>query len=46
MIVGEDVYQLPYEDIKTVIRNHSRLAMKKGRGSQPMANTSSSNLSI
>ena len=24
MIVGEDVYQLPYEDIKTVFRNHSR----------------------
>ena len=46
MIVGGDVYQLPYEDIKNVFRNHSRVARKKGRGSQLMASTSSSNLSI
>jgi len=31
MIVGGDIYQLPYEDIKTVFRNHSREARKKGR---------------
>ena len=39
LLAGVDIYQLPYEDIKTVIRNHSRLAMKKGRGSQPMVST-------
>jgi len=46
MITGGDVYQLPYEDIKMVFRNHSKIARKKGRGSQPMVSTSSSNLSI
>ena len=46
MLAGGDIYQLPYEDIKIVFRNHSRLARKKGRGSQPMASTSSSNSSI
>ena len=46
MIARGDVYQLSYEDIKTIFRNHSRAAKKKGRGSQPMASTSSSNLSI
>ena len=46
MIVGGDIYQLPYEDIKTIFRNHSRATRKKGRGSQPMTNSSSSNPSI
>jgi len=46
MITGGDIYQLPYEDIKTVFRNHSRATRKKGRGSQHMASTSSSNSSI
>ena len=46
MIVGVDVYQLPYEDIKIVFRNHSRAAKKKGRGSQPLVSPSSSNSSI
>jgi len=46
MIVGGDIYQLPYEDIKTVFSNHSRATRKKGRGSQPMTSTSSSNSSI
>jgi len=41
-----DIYQLSYEDIKIVFRNHSRAARKKGRGSQPIASTSSSNSSI
>ena len=45
-LAGGDIYQLPYEDINTVFRNHSRETRKKGRGSQPMASTSSSNLSI
>jgi len=30
---GGDIYQLPYEDIKTVFRNNSRVAKKKRRGS-------------
>ena len=46
MIVGGDVYQVPYEDIKIVFRNHSRATKKNGRGSQPMASTPSSNSSI
>ena len=46
LLVGGDIYQLPYEDIKTVFRNHSRTARKKGRGSQPMVNPSFSNSSI
>ena len=41
-----DIYKLPYEDIKTVFRNHSRAARKRGRGSQPIASTSSSNSSL
>jgi len=46
LLAGGDIYQLSYEDIKTIFRNHSRVAKKKGRGSQPKANTSSSNSSI
>jgi len=46
LLVGGDIYQLPYEDIKIVFRNHSRAVMKKSRGSQPVVNTSSSNSSI
>jgi len=39
MIAGGDVYQLTYEDIKTLFGNHSREDRKKGRGSQRMAST-------
>ena len=46
LLMGGDIYQLPYEDIKIIFRNHSRAAIKKGRGSQPMVSTSSSNSSI
>jgi len=46
MIAGGDFYQLPYEDINTIFRNNYKVARKKGRGNQPMASTSSSNLSI
>jgi len=46
LLAGGDIYQLSYEDIKTGFRNHSREAKKKGRGSQPIAGTSSSNSSI
>lgn len=41
-----DIYQLPYDDIKTMFRNHSRSARKRGRGSQPLASTSSSSSSL
>ena len=43
---GGDNYKLSYEDIKNVFRNHSRAAIKKARGSEPIANTSSSSSSI
>ena len=46
LLAGGDIYQLPYDDIKSMFRNHSRESRKKGRGSQPIANTSSSNSSI
>ena len=46
LLARGDIYQLPYEDIETVFRNHSRAARKRGRGSQPMANTSSSSSSL
>ena len=46
LLARGDIYKLSYEDIKTLFRNHSRVARKKGRGSQPIASTSSSNSSI
>jgi len=46
LLARGDIYQLPYEDIKIVFRNHFRAARKKGRGSQPMASPSSSTTSI
>ena len=46
LLGGGNIYQLPYEDIMTVFRNHSWAARKKGRGSQPMVSPSSSNSSI
>ena len=45
MLSREDIYQLPYDDIKTVFKNHSRATRKKGRASQALANSSSSNTS-
>jgi len=46
LLARGDIYQLSYEDIKTIFRNHSRVAKKQCRGSQPITNTSSSNSSI
>jgi len=46
LLVGGDIYQFPYDDIRYVFRNHSRSTRKKGRDSQPKANTPSSNSSI
>ena len=46
MLAGGDIYQLPYEDINIVFRNHFRAARKTGRGSQSMVSPSSSNSSI
>ena len=31
LLAGGDIYKLPYDDIKTVFRNHSRAAQKRGR---------------
>lgn len=41
-----DIYQLPYDDINTIFKNHSRVSRKKGRASQDLASSSSSNTSI
>ena len=46
MLSGGDIYQLSYDDIKTVFKNHSRTTRKKGRASQALASSSSSNTSI
>jgi len=46
LLAKGDIYQLSYEDINTVFRNHSIAAKKKGRGSQAIASASSSNSSI
>jgi len=46
LLAGGDIYQLPYDDIKTMFRNHSRAARKRGRGSQPLASTPSSSSSL
>ena len=46
LLSGGDIYQLPYEDINTIFKNHSRVVRKKGRVSQIVANSSSSTTSI
>ena len=46
MLLGGDIYKLSYGDIKTVFKNHSRATKKKGRVTQDLANSSSSNTSI
>ena len=33
LLARGDIYQLPYEDIKTIFRNLSMAARKRGRGS-------------
>ena len=39
MLARGDIYQLPYEDIKTMFRNHSRAAQKRGGGNPLSAST-------
>jgi len=39
LLAGGDICQLPYDDINTIFRNHSRAAKKRGRGSQLLAST-------
>jgi len=46
MLFGVDIYQLPYDNIKTIFKNHSRAARKKVRSSQALAISSSSTTSI
>jgi len=38
-LAGGDIYQLSYDDIKNVFRNHFRAARKRGRGSKLLAST-------
>ena len=40
MLSGGYIYQLSYDDIKTMFKNHSRDARKKGRASQGLVNSS------
>lgn len=46
MFFGGDIYQLSYDDIKNVFKNHSRVVKKKGRASQGLVNSSPSTTSI
>jgi len=45
LLSGGEIYQLPYDDIKIFFKNHSRAARKKGRASQAVASSYSSNTS-
>jgi len=46
MLSGGDIYQLSYDDIKNVLKNHSRATRKKGRAIQGLINSSPSTTSI
>jgi len=46
MLPKGDIYQLTYVDIKTIFKNHSRDAIKKGRCSQGLINSSPSTSTI
>lgn len=46
MFSGGNIYQLPYNDINIVFKNHSRATRKTGKASQALVNSSSSNTSI
>ena len=46
MLYGGDIYHLSYDDIKTILKNHSRAARKKGRASQALVSSSPSTKSI
>jgi len=45
MLSGGDIYQLSYDNIKTILKNYSRIARKKCKSSQALASSSSSNTS-
>lgn len=46
MMSRGDISQFPYGDIKTVFKNHSRDARKKGRSIQGLVNSSPSTSSL
>lgn len=46
MLYGKYIYQLPYDDIKTVFKNYSRVVRKKGKSSQNLVSSSPSTTSI
>ena len=46
MLSRGDIYQFPYDDIKTVFKNHFRDATKKGRSIQSLVNSSPSTTTI
>jgi len=39
MLSWGDIYKLPYEDIKTMFKNHSRVTRKKGKASQALVSS-------
>lgn len=46
MMSRGEIYQIPYNNIKNVFKNHSRAARKKDRASQDLSSFSSSTTSI
>jgi len=46
MLSGGDIYQLCYDDIKTLLKNNYRVVREKNRDNQYFANSSSSTTSI
>lgn len=46
MLSSGEIYHIPYENIKTVFKNHCRATRKKGRSSQALVSSSSSTRSI
>ena len=46
MLSAGDIYQFPYDDIKTIFKNHSRSARKKCRSSQSLVSSSPSTSTI
>jgi len=46
LLAGGDIYELSYKHIKTIFRNHSRVARNNITGGHPIASTYSSKSSI
>lgn len=46
MLSGGDICQMTYDDIKTIFKNDSRVAKKRGRSNQCLVNSSPSTSTV